>query len=125
MCPAVGDDEVVGVEAQGDEVDYEDGYEPEVFDDDDDVDDGQGGYLSPTAADDLYLRDASRDVEEGGAEAEAPTRLWKIDPNFGQYHLKCTSRVPFSCYPVGGELTRLWAQGTSYSQKPGRRTLMA
>lgn len=60
---------------------------------DDDKEDGQGIYLTADAADDLYLRGTRGDGDEDGTVAEAPTRVWKVDPNFGQYHFQCTYRA--------------------------------
>lgn len=64
----------------------EDGYEPEVLDED--IDDGQNGYLTPSAADDLYLHDRNLDDQDAASAADSQSRTWKIDPNFGQYHFK-------------------------------------
>ncbi|KAF5120471.1 hypothetical protein E5D57_013504 [Metarhizium anisopliae] len=50
-----------------DEDEYE--YETEVLDED--LDDGQGGYLSPSAADDLYLNDRNLDDQDAALAGEA------------------------------------------------------
>ncbi len=72
----------------------EDGYESEVIDAD--VDDGQGRYLSPSAADDMYLNDGDSDDQDEASASEAQSRTWKVDPSIGQYHFKGRRRLKYA-----------------------------
>lgn len=62
----------------------EDKYEPEVLNED--LDDSQGGYLSPSAANNLYLNDQNRDDQDAALAGETQSCTWRVDPNFGQYY---------------------------------------
>lgn len=64
----------------------EDEYELEELDKD--IDNGQGGYLSPSAANNLYLNDQDHDDKDAVLPSDNQSRTWRVDPNFRQYHFK-------------------------------------
>lgn len=63
-----------------------DKYKPEVLNKD--INDSQDGYLTPSAADNLYLHDRNLNDQDAALAANSQSRTWKINPNFRQYHFK-------------------------------------